>query len=90
MSCGPRVAVVSSHSDQLRALATAIHARLATEDALKVGYYTPEEFFEELRRLAAIATAGRQSRSTQRRSNRDSDLRRSNSAPPQDRHEDGM
>lgn len=50
-----RVAVVCENPDQLKALAASVHAGLTIEDAMKVGYFTPPEFGQEILRLATIA-----------------------------------
>jgi hypothetical protein len=50
-----RVAAVSSGRRFLEALAAAVQGALGPEEAAKVGYYTPDEFLDELRKLAAAS-----------------------------------
>ena len=49
-----RVAVVSTGRKQLDAIAAAVQGGLGTETAAKVGYYTPDEFLDELRKLVPV------------------------------------
>jgi hypothetical protein len=48
-----RVAMVSSHPERLNQIALAVQAGLGAEAAAKVGYYSPDDFIAELKRLAA-------------------------------------
>jgi hypothetical protein len=50
-----RVAAVAGGRKFLDALAAAVSGALGPEVAAKVGYYTPDEFLDELRRLAAVS-----------------------------------
>jgi len=50
-----RVAAVSGGRKFLEAWAAAVLGALGPEMAAKVGYYTPDEFLDELRKLAATS-----------------------------------
>jgi len=50
-----RVAIVSPNPERLKAFAEAMHAGLPLEEAMKVGYFGPQELMEELRRVARTA-----------------------------------
>ena len=50
-----RVAVVSTGRKQLEAIAAAVQGGLGPEAAAKVSYQTPDEFLDELRKLAAAS-----------------------------------
>ena len=50
-----RVAVVSPRPERLKAIAEAVQAGLGPEAAAKVGYFTPDDFIAELRKLAQEA-----------------------------------
>ena len=52
LAAGHRVSIISPHPESLKTLAESVHAGLSLEDAMKVGYFTPEEFSMELTRLA--------------------------------------
>jgi hypothetical protein len=57
----PRVAVVSLRPKLLEQLAEAVAAALGAEAAVKVSYYTPEQFISELQKLAVNTPAQPQS-----------------------------
>jgi hypothetical protein len=48
-----RIASVSASPEKLKQIALAVHAGLGAEEAAKVGYYLPDDFITELKRLAA-------------------------------------
>ena len=50
-----RVAAIAGGRKFLDTLAAAVSGALGPEAAAKVGYYTPDEFLDELRRLAAVS-----------------------------------
>jgi hypothetical protein len=50
-----RVAVVSTGRKNLEAIAAAVAGGLGPEAAAKVSYHTPDEFLDELRKLAAAS-----------------------------------
>lgn len=50
-----RVAVVSTGRKHLEAIAAAVQGGLGPEAAAKVSYHTPDEFLDELRKLAPTA-----------------------------------
>ena len=50
-----RVAVVSTGRKHLEAIAVAVQGGLGPEAAAKVSYHTPDEFLDELRKLAATS-----------------------------------
>jgi hypothetical protein len=47
-----RVVVISPKTERLKAIGDAVQAGLGADKAGKVGYYTPDEFIVELRKLA--------------------------------------
>ena len=49
-----QVAVVSTGRKQLDAIAAAVQGGLGPEAAAKVGYFTPDEFLDELRKLVPV------------------------------------
>jgi hypothetical protein len=49
------VAAVAAGRKFLDALAEAVQGALGPEAAAKVGYYTPDEFLDELRKLAPVS-----------------------------------
>jgi tRNA C32,U32 (ribose-2'-O)-methylase TrmJ len=59
-----RVAIVSPQPERLKALAEAMHARLPLEQAMKVGYFGPQELIAELHRI--VRTAEKPSRGARR------------------------
>src|SRR6185437_3143638 len=50
-----RVAVVAIKQERLEQIAAAVRAGLSPESAAKVGYYSPDDFISELRRLVESA-----------------------------------
>lgn len=48
-----RIAIVSSKAEQLKVIAAAVHSTMGLEQAMKISYFTPDEFIAELHRLAS-------------------------------------
>jgi len=65
-----RVDIVSPKPERLKAFAEAMHAGLPLEEAMKVGYFGPQEFVEELRRLAQASENLPQSATLRKRTRR--------------------
>jgi len=54
-----RIAFVSPDPERLKEVATALHGGLPVNEAMKVGYFSPDEFVEELARLSHLKNPSR-------------------------------
>jgi len=85
---GPgRVVVVCPNPEELKKLAEQVHASVTLAEAMRVSYFTPEEFSAELVRLAAAEKSVSPAGAKQRKKERDAAQRGSLSLPPEEHTE---